>query len=250
MFPEIVSVGPFTLHSYGFLIATGVFLSLFLMTRAAKKYDFQPADKVFDIVFVVVFSGFVGARIFYVIQEWAWYQHHPLEIIQIWKGGLVYYGGMVASFMGFFFYVRVSRLPFLASADFVIPYIALTQAFGRVGCFLNGCCYGTTCQLPWAVQFPSLPAPVHPVQLYEAFFTLGLARFLIWLQSRRRFPGQITFLYLMIYPAGRFLLEFFRGDQIPFVFSLTLHQTLSLVFIAVGFSGYGGLRLGIYRSSC
>lgn len=238
MYPEVISLSPLTLRSYGLLIAIGVFLSLFWMTRAARKFGFPPEEKVFDLVFVVVISGFLGARLFYVVQEWSWYRTHPLEVFQIWKGGLVYYGGMVASFIGFYCYVRLVRLPFLASSDFVIPYIALSHAFGRVGCFLNGCCYGKVCDFPWAVKFPSLPEPVHPTQLYEAVFNLALFGFLAWLYARRRFAGEVTFFYLIVYGVGRFLLEFFRGDQTPWFYSLTLHQVLSLGFILMGILFY------------
>jgi len=227
MLPEITSLGPLTLHSYGLVIAAGVFLSLFLMTRSAKESGFPPEEKVFDLVFVVVLSGFLGARLFYVIQEWYWYRSHLLEIFQIWEGGLVYYGGMIASFLAFFLYCRSSRLPFLASVDFVMPFIALTHAFGRVGCFLNGCCYGR-----WG----------QPVQLYEALFNLVLFWILRRRYGRRRFRGEVISLYLILYPAGRFVLEFLRGDQHPWLASLTLHQTLSLVFILMGIFLYGICR--------
>ncbi len=242
MFPEIVSFGPFTIHSYGLVIAIGVFFCLYLMKRAAKKYGFPPIEKVFDIVFVVVFSGFVGARLFYVIQQGSWYKTHPLEIFQIWKGGLVYFGGMVGSFLGLFLYVKSARLSFLETGDFTMPYIPLVHAFGRVGCFLNGCCYGKVCHLPWAVQFPLLPEPVHPTQLYEALFNLSLFGFLAWFYPRRHFPGENMALYLILYSVGRFFLEFLRGDQPSLLFSLSLQQILSLAFILTGFLAYGICR--------
>ena len=228
MFPEICRIGPFTLHSYGVLIALGVFVSLFWMTKIARQTGFPSEEKVFDLVFVTVFAGFVGSRIFYVIQEWDWYSQHPLEIFQIWKGGLVYYGGMILAFAGFYGYVRWARLSFLTSADFTIPFIALTHGFGRIGCFLNGCCFGRGS---------------HPVQLYEAFFNFALAFFLIRLYlAKRRFTGQITALYLILYPVGRFVIEYFRGDQLPWLGPLTLHQVLSVVFILVGILLYGICR--------
>lgn len=243
MAPEIFSIGPFTVHSYGLFVALGVFVCLFLMTRAAKRFGFPPAEKVFDLVFVIVLAGFLGSRLFYVIEEWPWYRNHPWEVFQIWKGGLVYYGGMVASFLGFFIYVAWRRLPPLAATDFVIPYIPLAHAFGRIGCFLNGCCYGKGCHLPWAVQFPFLPEPVHPTQLYEAAFNVLLFGFLVRSYPRRRFVGEVTALYLLLYPLGRFVIEFFRGDQPPWLFSLTLHQVLSLSFMAMGIFLYGFCRL-------
>ena len=157
-------------------------------------------------------------------------------------GGLVYYGGMMASFAGFFLYTKKVRLPFLAAADFTIPYIALTHAFGRIGCFLNGCCFGKPCALPWAVRFPGGIAAVHPVQIYEALFNFGLFVLLRGRYTRRHFAGEITALYLMMYPTGRFVFEFLRGDQPPWLGSLTLHQLLSLAYWGAGFALYGILR--------
>ena len=227
MYPKICSIGPFTIHSYGVLIAIGVFLSIFLMGRLARRLGFSPDGQIFDLVFIIVLSGFAGARIFYIIQEWGWYRNHPFEIIQIWKGGLVYYGGMVASFLGFFIYVRLKGLPFLKSADFMMPFIALTHAFGRVGCFLNGCCFGKD---------------HHPTQLYEAAFNLGLFLILIRTYARRQFDGQIVALYLIFYAVGRFVIEFFRGDQLPWLGPFTFHQILSFIFLFMGAMVYGICR--------
>ena len=242
MFPEIISLGPLTIHSYGLAIAAGVSLALVLMSSRAREAGFPPPEKVFDLVFVTLVSGFLGARFFYVLQEWNWYGPHPWDIFKIWEGGLVYYGGVIAAFAGFFLYVRSNRLSFFRTSDFVIPFITLVHAFGRVGCFLKGCCYGKASSGPWAVQFPFLPAPVHPVQIYEAIFNLALFGFLMAWARRKPFYGAVTGLYLVLYSAGRFALEFFRGDQVPFVSFLTLQQVLSLVFLLAGAGLYGICR--------
>ena len=242
MHPELFSMGPVTVHNYGLLIALGLLAALFLMHRRAAQDGFPPRDKVFDLVFVVVLGGFLGARLFYVLQEWTGYQNHPLEIFQIWKGGLVYYGGVVAAYLVFFFYVRFVGLPFLAASDFLIPYIPLVHAFGRVGCFLNGCCYGKPCDLPWAVQFPFLPNAVHPTQIYEALMNFALFGLLVWFYPRRHFRGEVTSFYLILYSLGRFGIEFFRGDQPVAAFSLTLHQILSFLLMGFGIFLYGICR--------
>lgn len=245
MFPEIVSLGPLTIHSYGLLIAVGVFLALLLMGLRARQSGFPPSEKVFDLVFVTLVSGFLGARLFYVFQEWNWYGSHPWDILKIWEGGLVYYGGVIAAFAGFFLYVRSNRLPFFQATDFVIPYIAFVHAFGRAGCFLKGCCYGKPFSGPWAVKFPFLPEAVHPVQLYEVIFNLALFSLLVAWVRRKPFPGAVTSLYLILYSIARFFLEFLRGDQALFVSSLSLQQVLSLGFLTAGVFLYG-----ICRRSC
>lgn len=242
MLPELGAIGPFTIHSYGLAVAFGVFLATFFMTQSAKKAGFSPSEKVFDLVFVIVLSGFLGSRLFYVLMEWSWYHEHPLEIFQIWQGGLTYYGGMIASFIGFFVFVHWRHLPFFKTCDFVMPYISLAHAFGRIGCFLNGCCYGKLCPFPWAVHFPLVDGRVHPIQIYESLFNFGLFGFLVWFYPRRRFAGQITALYLILYPLGRFYLEFLRGDQPQIFVSLTLPQTMSLFFVGLGVLLYGVCR--------
>lgn len=239
MHPEILSIGGITLHSYGLVIASGVFLAIFLMTQAAKKYGFPPHEKIFDMVFVVVLFGFLGSRLLYISQEWAWYREHPLEIFEIWKGGLTYYGGMIVAYLAFFFYVRLNRISFFKGTDFMMPYLSFVHGLGRIGCFLQGCCYGKESTLPWAVRFPQLPAPVHPTQLYEFLFNFGLAGFLIWYYPKRRFVGEITALYLIFYSTGRFLLEFLRGDQQPWLIFYTLPQVMSLGFLFIGMILYG-----------
>lgn len=237
MQPEIASFGSLTIHSYGLLIALGIFSALTLMNRQAKREGFPPAGRVSDLVFAAVFSGFLGGRLFYVIQEGAFYRENPLAVFKIWEGGLIFSGGMLTGLLGLFIYARMARLPFLQVNDFVITYVPWVHTFGRVGCFLNGCCYGKPSLLPWAVQFPFLQTRVHPVQLYEALFTLGLFGFLFWFYPRRRFPGELVGLYFILYPAGRFLLEFFRAGR-PFLGGLTFQQVLALQFIGLGLIGY------------
>ena len=234
MLPEIASFGPVTIHSYGFLIALGVLLALVLMSRTAARWGFPPPEKVFDLVFVTVFAGFVGARVLYVIQQWSFYRDHWLDVFKIWEGGLIFSGGMLGSFLGLYFYSRKYRLSFLNSCDLAVTFIPLVHAFGRVGCFLNGCCYGRPCELAWAVQYPFLTERVHPVQIYEAVFNLGLFGFLISLYPKRRFAGEITSLYFIIYSAIRFLLEYWRGDQQVLFFSLTGQQITVGLFLLAG----------------
>ena len=227
MHPELVRIGPFILHTYGVLIALGLFISARGMQALSQRTGFPDPDQIFDLLFVVVVAGFVGARIFYVLQEWDYYREHLLEIFAIWEGGLVYYGGVAGAVAGHFLYARSVGLPYPAAADFVVPFIALTHAFGRVGCFFAGCCYGKS---------------GIPVQLYEALFNFVLFGLLLWRYPHRRFPGEIFSLYLLFYPAGRFFFEFLRGDQIAWIFSLTLQQVLSFCFLLSGIALYGICR--------
>lgn len=234
MKPILFSLGPFHVYAFGLMVAVGALLSFRLMLRRARQEGFPTSDQVSDLVAVTLFGGFLGARLLYVFENAAWYWKHPLKIFLLWEGGLVFYGGVAGSMLALYFYLRSKKMPYWKGLDFLLPYVALTHAFGRLGCFLNGCCYGRVCRLPWAVQFPELPEPVHPVQLYEAFFNFCLFLFLRFHYSRRRFEGEISALYFMGYALGRFLMEFWRGDN-PAWFFLTVNQWISAgIFLAAG----------------
>ena len=223
MKPVLWSLGPVQIYSFGFFVALGVLVSLFLMNRQARKGGFPNPDQVFDLVFMTIVGGFVGARLLYVIQMGPWYLEHPLEALAFWQGGLIFYGGVIGSLVALFFFTRAKKISYFTVLDFLLPYVALTHAFGRIGCFLNGCCYGRFCPFPWGVVFPGHEQAVHPAQLYEAAFTFGLFFSLQSLYPKRRFEGQITALYFLCYALGRFVIEFWRADN-PAAGPLTVNQ--------------------------
>lgn len=241
MRPVLFHLGPFPIFSFGVMVALGVLLSLFLMGRKSRRTGFPGGDLAFDIVFTVVLVGFLGARILFVWQNWDWYEQNPLKIFAIWEGGLVFYGGLISAFLGTALFCRFKKISFLKVLDFMLPYVALTHAFGRLGCFLNGCCYGRVCSLPWAVQFPELPHAVHPAQLYEASLDFLLFLFLNWKYDNKHFQGEIAALYFTLYALIRFTVEFFRGDN-PFVGALTIYQWMSLPLMTLGALAYYFLK--------
>lgn len=154
-------------------------------------------------------------------------------------GGLVFYGGFIAAALTGVFYARWKKLPLVNLADTLAPSIALGHFFGRIGCFLNGCCHGAPCALPWAVRFPAEHAtggqPVHPTQLYEAFLNLALFAGLAWLHRRKRFHGQVFGVYLTGYAVLRAAVEFFRGDYGAQRFGpFTPGQAVSVGILIVG----------------
>lgn len=234
MKPILFSFGPLHLYAYGACIALGVLLALFLMFRRAKAEGFPTVDQVFDLTFAVLVWGFIGGRLFYVLEHAAYYVQYPWQIFAVWEGGLIFYGGAVFSVFGFWLATRQKKLPFWKSLDFIIPYGVLTHAFGRFGCFMNGCCYGKPCDLSWCVLFPGHAQPVHPTQLYEAAFNLLLAFFLLSRRKKVRFEGQIALLYFLLYGLGRYLLEFFR-EPVSQWLGLTSNQWVSVAMITVVF---------------
>jgi len=138
------------------------------------------------------------------------------EIFMVQHGGLVYYGGLIGASLAFILYSRLKGLPLWKGADIMAPSVALGYVFGRIGCLMNGCCFGRTCELPWAIHFPpghsTYPNGVHPTQIYESLLSLILYGFLAWLFRRKRFDGQVFGAYLVCYAVSRSFVEMFRGD--------------------------------------
>ena len=234
MRPILFSFGGIHLYSYGFCIALGVLLSIFLMKRRAAKEGFPGSEEMLDMSFVVLVWGFLGARIFYAVQNFSYYAAEPFKFFAVWEGGLIFYGGAISAFLGLWLTTRKKKWPFWKTLDFLVPYGALTHAFGRIGCFLNGCCFGKACDLPWAVRFPGLPHAVHPTQLYEAFYDIILFAFLIARRKRVRFEGEISLLYLLLYGIGRYMIEFVREPGWMWM-GLTSNQWLSIAIMIAAF---------------
>ncbi len=212
------------------MVALGVLFSLYLMGREAVRCGFPAKEEAFDFVFVTVVAGFIGARLLYVIENWRDYASSPMGLFAIWEGGLIFYGGMATSLAALFIFLKVRRLSVPKSFDFLVPYIALTHAFGRIGCFLNGCCSGDICNFPWAVHFPGEAFARHPAQLYEAVLDVVLFLSLQRYKKAHPFPGIVTCRYFMGYALIRFGVEFVRNSN-PAVFGFTYNQWISMVVL-------------------
>jgi phosphatidylglycerol:prolipoprotein diacylglycerol transferase len=205
------------------------------------------AEQVVDFSCLSLLGGILGARLFYVILQWEFFMSSPQEMPAIWRGGLVWYGGFLGGTLAGWFYVRAKRLVFLRVMDQFIPFLVLGHAIGRVGCFLNGCCYGKPTGTWCGLVLPGQATAVLPTQLFESLGLLVLYLVLRRLQ-RGAFlsrPGRLFSLYLMSYAALRFLMEFLRGDQTAFWAGLTLQQLigLGLFVIGLGLSSVPSVRL-------
>ncbi|MBI3317020.1 MAG: prolipoprotein diacylglyceryl transferase [Candidatus Omnitrophica bacterium] len=242
MMPVLFSWGPFHLYSFGLMVALGLGLTFYLVTPWARKTGFPHPNKAADLVLVTVISGFLGARLYYGLQYLSVYLENPLAIFAVWEGGLIFYGGVLGSLLGLWIFSRLKSLSFLEALDFLIPFVAGVHGFGRIGCFLNGCCGGRACDLPWAVRFPPEEVAVHPTQLYEAVFNFALFFFLLNRYSHRTFKGQIIAFYFLFYAVGRFVIEFFRVHEIQWA-GLSSNQWVSLVIFG------GGIFFYVYARS-
>ena len=243
MFPILFQIGSFTVQSYGIFLALGYLSGLLLLRKTCRDLhlDFfvvtQPCLPVFLI-------SILGARALFVLTNLDYFRLFPAEILHIWRGGLVFYGAVITGLPALVFITHRRRLSIGATLDVFAPALAAGHAVGRLGCFAAGCCHGRYCELPWGVRFSSdlvdpvlRGLPLHPTQLYESFglAVLAVAAYFFLLKRSLR-PGGVALLYLGSYSVLRFIVEFFRGDQIRgFVFhhSISISQAIALaIFVA------------------
>jgi phosphatidylglycerol:prolipoprotein diacylglycerol transferase len=215
-------IGSYSVHSYGVMIAIAFLAGLWTASRRGLRDGFRP-EQVLDAGPWLIVGAILGARIVYVTTYWReqFAGGSIWEIFMIQRGGLVYYGGLIGAALGGMLYVRLKKLPLWKLGDVLAPSIALGYVFGRIGCFLNGCCYGKPSSLPWAIRFPAdnpnhpPTTPVHPTQVYDALLSLILYAGLAWLYRRKKFDGQVFGTYLLGYACTRSFVELFRGDYTP-----------------------------------
>lgn len=227
---DLLHLGPITIHGYGFMIGVGILLCLILGLNRAKKYHLSE-DAVLDIAIFGILIGFIGAKLLYVIVEFDHFIQNPLSVLG--SEGFVVYGGISAGVIAAIVYCRIKKLSFLEYFDLLVPSVALAQGFGRIGCFLAGCCYGreTTCAL--GVVFPQnslAPSGIKllPTQLFSAagdFFILGI---LLWYSKRAKHRGDVGILYMMLYAIGRFFLELLRNDDRGAIGAFSTSQWISI----------------------
>lgn len=199
------------------MIALAFLAGLWTATRRARRENI-PGEYIADVTLWLMVGSILGARFVYVTTYWKTeFANQPFsEVFMIQHGGLVYYGGLIGATIAGMIYLRWKKMPLWKTADVLAPSIALGSVFGRIGCLLNGCCYGRPCNLPWAIRFPADHptggVPVHPTEIYDALLNLTLYIFLAWLFRRKKFDGQIFATYLILYAVFRGIVESFRGD--------------------------------------
>lgn len=230
MHPILAKIGPFSIYSYGMMIALGFGLATFLMYHRAAGFGLD-RDKVVDMTILVLVGGLIGARVLYVALHISEYLARPLDIIDLSQGGLIWYGGFLAGLTVFFLCARLYRISFWVLGDFIVPYVALAQSLGRIGCFLNGCCYGTEVSADHAlgVVFPGSQTIHQPTQIYASLALLAIYVILRFWQDHRRFEGEVFLGYCMLYAVKRFVIEFLRGDNPRIWLGLTMSQLISVV---------------------
>jgi len=241
MHPIVFQIGSFSLRFYGLMAACG-FLAGALTLQFNRRFAKLNSDQCSSLLFVALIAGVVGARLFYVIQFYdRYFKGHWERMIRIDQGGLVFYGGFLLALVSVYLFCRKEKLDFVRIADVMIPSLCAAHLFGRVGCFLNGCCFGKPTTSFFGVHYPPeseaafryLGAAVHPVQLYEAAINLVLFGFFCWLLRHSR-RGVVVSSYFILYGIIRFCDEFFRGDHTMFICGLTPAQVIGILLIPAG----------------
>lgn len=267
MWPTIAKIGPITLHSYGLMIAIGFLLALYCAQRDFGKNGLDPQIAT-NHAFWALFLGVVGTRVLHIImfpESYSW--RDPIGWIAIWRGGLVFQGALIGPVIYCWIVFKRLRIDFWKVVDLSVPYVPLAHAVGRIGCVLNGCCYGARTDLPWGIRFPRVPwdlslpptgSPayldhadrfaelsvstdhwsyaVHPTQVYELVALLAIVGTLLLMRSKwNPCTGFTLPMYLILYGIVRFIIEFFRGDHNPrFWGVISDQQFISLMSLPIG----------------
>jgi len=264
--------GGLTIHSYGFMIMLGFLCCLYLLGRRGRRLGFD-TEALYDTALVVLLGGIVCSRLYFVISNWRFFRSDPVQIIRIDRGGLVFYGGVMGGAAALLVMIYRKGFPVRRTLDLVAGLVPLGHAFGRVGCFLNGCCFGRVTNSFVGVKFPRILAdgvspdpalnvggkaivgcpvfvhqvlngqvantslwsqPVHPTQLYAVGYNLLIFAFLSFWYPRRWRDGEVAWLYGILYGSARFINEMFRDDQPRLLWGLTVAQMICLCLVVFG----------------
>lgn len=254
MFPRLLTLpefglfgrtfGPWSLHTYGVLLAVAFLLSLWLAATRARRAGLD-AQRITDLGVWSLLAGLAGAKLLLLAVDWRYYSGNPRELLSIFQSGGVFYGGLIAGTLAAFVFLRRHALPGWITADVIAPAVVLGQAVGRLGCLAAGCCWGKATQISWAVTYHDqyanrqvgtpLYLPLHPTQVYESIFASLILLYLLWLTPRKKFNGQVFLSYVGLYSLLRFTLEYFRGDAARgtlFGGTLSTSQFIALLLLA------------------
>jgi phosphatidylglycerol:prolipoprotein diacylglycerol transferase len=239
VYPELFKVGPFTVYTYGVLLAASYLLGLRLAMWRAKKWGLDP-NRVLDLGIYIIIAALVGAKLLLLVVDFDQFSN-PRELLNLARLGGVFYGGLILAVAVAFWYIHRHRMPFWTTCDVFAPGIALGHVTGRLGCLAAGCCYGKPTEMPWGIVFNNplaaanvgtpLGIPLHPTQVYEAGASLIILVVLLATERLgRRFAGRTFWSYMFLYAVSRYIIEIYRGDPRGTVFGLfSTSQFISIV---------------------
>ena len=256
MHPILFRLGAFEVRSYGVMLALSFLIGITIAVKRARKKNVNP-DHIMDLSVLLIISAIVGSRLLYVLFHLEEFRGHWLDSFNpfqsdgtIGLGGLTVLGGVILCFISAFVYLRIKKLSFLVFADIMIPMVGLGIFLTRIGCFLNGCCYGLPCDghSHFCVTFPyNSPAgsmfpntPLVPAQLYSSLYGLFILAALLLVERWQKFDGFLFYIFLILYGVSRFTIDMFRYYENSMVIfklfnhGISLNQVISLIFIVIG----------------
>jgi prolipoprotein diacylglyceryl transferase len=232
MNPVAFEIFGLSIRWYGILLSTGIMVGIFLAYMEAKRLGRNP-ELIIDLALWCVPAAIVGARIYYVLLEWDYYNGDIMRMINIREGGLAIHGALIAAVFTGYIFTKVKKISFWETADIVAPSIIIGQAIGRWGNFMNNEAHGGPTSLPWGILVDGIR--VHPTFLYESLWNFGVFLILILHRKKKKVDGELFLLYGILYSMGRFWIEGLRTDSLMF-FGMRAAQLISLAIIIV-FSG-------------
>jgi phosphatidylglycerol:prolipoprotein diacylglycerol transferase len=243
MHPTLFDFGPFTLYTYGVLLAAAYLIGLRFALVRARSRALDP-HRVMDLGIWIIVSALVGAKLMLLVTDFHQYTRNPRALVDLARSAGVFYGGLLAALAVAFVYIRRHRMPLWTTTDVFAPGLALGHAVGRLGCLMAGCCFGRPTTVAWAITFHDpaasinsdtpLGVPLHPTQLYEAGAELLILGVLLWLERRgHAFAGRTFWTYILLYGVARFVIEFYRGDPRGSIGILSTSQFVSLIAVPI-----------------
>lgn len=219
MYPILIRIGNLHIYSYGVMLFLSFLIGIKLVEHRAKRFGVE-ANKVADLAFITLISVIVGARLLYVIFHWSEFANDLIGIIAFWRGGLgglMFFGGFILAFVTGIIYVRRQKLPLLKMLDAITPALVLGEGLTRIGCFLNGCCFGKPTGSSFGIIFPpnsiagyTFDCPIHPTQLYSSLAGFILFIVTLILERRQLKDGVLFGIIIMLYALFRFGIDFVR----------------------------------------
>lgn len=251
MLPILFHIGNFPVHSFGVVMIIAFLVGLFIARKRAKKFGLDP-NKLADISFWTLIVGILGARIAFILQDLGSFLKDTKELFSLQFAGLTSFGGVIAAIAFLVFSARRLGWPVRLLLDVIGPAGLVMHAIGRVGCLLNGCCYGGVCptNVPWGIHIGKIEAPMHPAQVYDALMNLAAVPIILWVEKKGQARGQVFALVLVFHGLARFIYEFWRAGteeqvraglasstywgSLPF----TQAQGMAAALVIVGFALY------------
>ena len=254
MYRILFSIGSFPIYSYGVMIALAFITGILFAMKEAKKSGENP-ERILDISVYAILGALIGGRLGYVIFRLDYYLKNPIEILYVRQGGLAFLGGFFIAFFLCWLYIKRTKISFWKFADIASPSIAIGIGIARIGCFLNGCCYGLVSE-KYGLKFPALnmppvylqqlkdglitsgssyTLPVIPTQLYSSLYAFLIFFVLLGIKKYKKYDGYLFFNFLVLYSISRFVIEFFRfyENNIKVFGFLTITQTILIGVILV-----------------